>query len=121
VDNDRESDQDSTPDYAPSASSTEDDSDSDDETDDSDDDYHPQVVITNKSKAPKQTSAQGCSESPSPSHAPEDDDDPDDMQPNPNTEVTNDSSGSYAAPVASHPQRARKPVDRYTPIHLAAA
>jgi hypothetical protein len=113
ADNDLESDQDSTPDYAPSASSSDDDSDSEDETNDSDDDYHPQLAISHRSMAARKRPAQGFSHTPTPSHAPEDDDDPDDVQLHPQTtEVSNDSGGSYAAPVTSRPQRARKPVDR---------
>jgi hypothetical protein len=61
ADNDLESDQDSTPDYAPSASSSDDDSDSDDETNDSDDDYRPQLAISHRSMAAKETPAQGFS------------------------------------------------------------
>jgi hypothetical protein len=72
--------------------------------------------------AAKKTLAQGCSHTTSPSHAPKDDDDPDDVQLNPQTtEVSSDSGGSYAAPVTSRPQRARKIVDRYTSVHLGAA
>jgi Reverse transcriptase (RNA-dependent DNA polymerase) len=37
------------------------------------------------------------------------------------TEVSSDSGGSYATPGTSCPLRARKPTDRYTPVHLAAA
>jgi Reverse transcriptase (RNA-dependent DNA polymerase) len=122
ADNDLESDHDSTPDYAPSASPSEDDSESDDETNDSDDDYRPQVATLHRSMAAKKTPAQGCSHPSTPSHAPEDEDDHDDAQLNPqNTEVSNDSGGSYDAPVTSRPQRARKPEDRYTPFPLAAA
>jgi hypothetical protein len=122
VDNELESDQDSPPDYAPSVSSSGDDSDTDDEIDDSDNDYHPHVTISHRSQVAKKTPEQGYSDTPSPSHALEDDDDPDDVQLKPQTiDVSNDSAGSYAAPVSSRPQRARKPVDRYTPVHLAAA
>jgi hypothetical protein len=121
ADNDLEPDQDSTPDYAPSPSSSEADSDSDDETNDSDDDYHPQVAISHRSMPALKTPAQRCWHTSSPSHVPEDDDDRDDVQLNPQTtEVSNDSGGSYATPVTSRPQRARKPVDRYFPVHLAA-
>jgi hypothetical protein len=82
----------------------------------------PQVAISHRSMAAKNTPAQGCSHATSPSHAPEDDDDPDNVQLNPQTtEVSNYSGWSYAAHVTSRPQRARKHVDRYTPVHLAAA
>jgi hypothetical protein len=64
----------------------------------------------------------GCSHTPTPSPAPEEGDDPGDVQLyTQTTEVSNDAGGSYAAPVTSRPQRARKPVDRYTPVHPAAA
>jgi Reverse transcriptase (RNA-dependent DNA polymerase) len=80
------------------------------------------VSISHRSMAAKKTPAQGCSHTTSPSHAPEDDDDPDDVQLNPQTtEGSNNSGGSYAAPITSHPHRARKPVDRYTYVHLAVA
>jgi hypothetical protein len=66
--------------------------------------------------------SKGFSQKSTPSHAPEDDDDPDDVQLNPQTtEVSNNSGGSYATPVTSRPQRARKPMDLYTPVQLAAA
>jgi hypothetical protein len=93
--------------------------DSDDENYGPDDDVNKETLITNRTRALPETPPN----SPPPARTPIDDDDYDDDAPLlPPPAAENDDSGVEATEqVSSRPQRIRKTVDRYKPVHLANA
>jgi Integrase core domain len=79
-----------------------------------DDDVNKETLITNRTRALPETSP-NC---PPPAETSIDDDAP--LLPPPAAE-NDDSGGEATEKVSSRPQRIRKTVDRYTPVHLATA